>query len=140
MKHNCKIKKKCEEEKNEIYERLLKLETYNRQLEEDNKKIIKDNKKFKQEIRKLKTNRLCIQNINNGINTNNGTIINNITLVGYGKEDFSKLDRIDIIRALKTGYNSSITLTEAVHFNPKYPEYHNVYISDIKDKYAMMFE
>lgn len=33
-----------------------------------------------------------------------------------------------------------ITLTKAVHFNPKYPEYHNVYISNMRSQHAMMYD
>jgi hypothetical protein len=44
------------------------------------------------------------------------------------------------LKSLKNGFYSAVHLTEAVHFNPKYPEYHNVYISNIKDKYAMMYD
>ena len=43
------------------------------------------------------------------------------------------IDNGDILKCLKKGFYSTIYLTEAVHFNPKYPEYHNVYISNIKD-------
>jgi GTP-binding protein EngB required for normal cell division len=75
--------------------------------------------------------------INNG-NVNN--VVNNINLVGYGFEDISRLDKGDILSALQNGYNSTIRLTEAVHFNPKYPEYHNVYISNIRDKYGMLYD
>jgi hypothetical protein len=81
-------------------------------------------------------------NTNNGSvtnNMNNGTV-NNIILVGYGNEDLSKLSKSDILKALQTGYNSTVKLTEAVHFNPNFPEYHNVYISNMKDKYAMMHD
>jgi len=61
-------------------------------------------------------------------------------LVGYGKEDISKLDKSELIKALQNGFYSTTKLTEALHFNPKYPEYHNIYISNIKDKYAMMYD
>jgi hypothetical protein len=44
------------------------------------------------------------------------------------------------LKILQTGYNSTVKLTEAVHFNPNFPEYHNVYISNMKDKYAMMHD
>ena len=149
MKHNCKIKKKDDEEKNKIYEKLLKLEMDNLKLENDNKrllklekttrKIINENKKLKQEMKQLKTVKI-VHNIKDNIfNVNNG-IINHITLVGYGKEDISKLDKKDMLRVLQNGYNSTIKLAEVLHFNPKYPEYHNVYISNMKDKYAMMYD
>lgn len=64
----------------------------------------------------------------------------NIILVGYGKEDMTKIDKGDVIRALQNGFKSSVRLTEAMHFNPKYPENHNVYISNMRDKYAMIFD
>jgi hypothetical protein len=70
----------------------------------------------------------------------NNNVVNNVTLVGYGNEDISKIDKQDMLKVLRNGYNSTIKLTETLHFNPKYPEYHNIYISNIKDKYAMMYD
>ena len=140
MRQNCKIKKREDIKRDEIYERLLKLE-------EDNKKIHKlekENKKLKMEVDMIKK-KGCQKNINNGIinngnvNINNGTV-NNITLVAYGEEDISKLDKNDILKVLRNGYNSTLKLTETVHFNPKYPEYHNIYITNMKDKYAMLYD
>jgi hypothetical protein len=75
-------------------------------------------------------------NIDNSVGK---SINNNIFLVGCGKEDFSKIDKKELLRAIKSGFDSTINLTEIVHFNPKYPEFHNVYIPNIKDKYAMKF-
>jgi len=136
MRTACKVKKQEDVTKEDILERLLKLE-------EDNKKIKKleeDNKKLKKEIKKLKS---INPTINNGtINTNNGIINtnNNIVLIGYGREDMDKIDSNDILKSMKKGFYSTITLTDTVHFNPKYPEYQNIYISNIKDKYAMMYD
>jgi ankyrin repeat protein len=64
----------------------------------------------------------------------------NSSSLSYGQEDMTKIDNDEILNALKKGYYSTLTLTEAVHFNPKYPEYQNVYISNIKDKYAMYYD
>jgi hypothetical protein len=63
-----------------------------------------------------------------------------IITVGYGKEDLSKIDKKDILKAMQHRYNSAIKLTETLHFNPKHPEYHNIYITNMKDKYAMLFD
>jgi hypothetical protein len=83
------------------------------------------------------------KNINKG-NIHNGDVNNNVTanifLTGYGKEDLSKLDKSEMLKIFQNGFNSAIKLTEFIHFNPKYPEYHNIYISNMKDKYAMMFD
>jgi hypothetical protein len=176
MRDVCKIKKQNDKEKEDILERLMKLEEDNKrlaQLEEDNKRLIKleednkkqqkatkkleaDNKKLKEENKKMKTcmrrvikttdkssdinNKITNNSINNGI-VNNGTFNNNnIILVGYGSEDLSKLSKLDMLKVLQSGYNSTVKLTEVVHFNPDFPEYHNVYISNMKDKYAMMHD
>jgi hypothetical protein len=127
MKHNCKVKKQEEKEKVEIYRQLLELKDENSKLKEKVKLMKKENDNVNI------TNNINMTNINNGI-------IANITLVGYGKEDISKLDKDDMLKVLRNGYYSTIKLTEALHFNPKFPEYHNIYISNIKDKYAMMYD
>jgi hypothetical protein len=76
---------------------------------------------------------------NNNCNINNGTV-NNIYLVGCGKEDMAKIDYNDLLKGIKMGFNSTLNLIDTVHFNPKYPEFHNVYISSMKNKYAMMYD
>jgi hypothetical protein len=45
-----------------------------------------------------------------------------------------------MLKILQTGFNSTVKLTEALHFNPNFPEYHNIYIPNMKDKYAMMHD
>lgn len=105
----------------------------------------KENEKLATEVNKLKSSKAtkAAKTINNtqNINTqniNNGTI-NNITIVAYGKEDVSQIDREDIIKALKTGFNSTKQLTEAIHFNPKYPHYSNIKRSNYNMKNKIMY-
>lgn len=140
MRNSCIIKKQEEEEKENILERLVRLENSNRRLEQDNNDL-------KKEIITLKETVVSTKNTTNNRfqsqtnNTNKGIVINgNVTLVGYGKEDLSKLVDIELLKILRQGYNSTVKLTEAVHFNPKYPENHNIFISNMKNKYAMMFD
>ena len=144
MRHACKTKKEEEDNKNIIYERLIKLE-------EQNKKLIKDMDNMKKKVKSVKVikNTMVEGDVNIKTDVNNGTVnnglinnvnVNNVILVAYGKEDFKKLDQKEILKVLHNGYNSSLKLTEIMHFNPKYPEYHNIYISNMKDKYAMMYD
>jgi hypothetical protein len=149
MKHSCKIKQQDDTEKENILDRLLRLEHANKELAETSKKesvtskkeidqLKKENNVLKKKVDKLaKIN--TVSKIVNTTNINKGTV-NNIILVGYGQEDISRIDRNEVIKALQNGFNSSIKLTEILHFNPKYPEYHNVYISNMKDKYAMTYD
>lgn len=159
MKHSCKIKKEKDEEKDKIFERLVKMEEENKASKDEIAKLKKDSsakiaklekelasvKKKVKDVKKAGAGTVNNRDVNNGTigNVNNGTInnnIQNIILVGYGNEDISKIDTAEILKVMKNGYSSTIKLTEAVHFNPKHPEYHNIYISNMKDKYAMMFD
>jgi hypothetical protein len=157
MKHNCNVKKQNDEEKNLIYERLLNLEKDNKRLlclEKNNKKVAIENKKLKKKVENMEKQIKVVNNIkDNIVNLNTGTVnstvnnntvnnntVNNIILVGYGNEDILKMDRSDILKVLQNGYGSTLKLTDVIHFNPKYPEYHNIYISNIKDKYAMVYD
>ena len=61
-------------------------------------------------------------------------------LVGYGNEDMSKIDKDDILKALKHGYMIPIEMTKITNFNEKHPEFHNVYIPRITERYGMMYK
>jgi hypothetical protein len=134
MNHTCKIKKSEDLNRGQIYERLLALERKSEGIEKENEQLKKKVVTLEQKSPKVtKITHNTTKNINNGI-------VAHINLIGYGKEDLSKIDKKDILKAMQSGYDSTIKLTETLHFNPKHPEYHNVYITNVKDKYAMMFD
>jgi hypothetical protein len=163
MRQSCKTKQKEDALKNEIYSTLMKdakaeleaemkeslkaeieymkeiMKKESKDKEENHEKQIKElSLKIKKLESKDSTGNITAKNSNINTGTINNTT-NNIIIVGHGKEDMTKIDSADILKVLKNGYNSTIHLTEAVHFNPKYPEFQNVYISNMKDKYAMMY-
>lgn len=129
IKNSCKNKPDGDKEK--IYEQLLVMKNEIEQLKKENKKL-----------RKIQNNGIVAHNSTINSMTNHGTVnnINNILLIGYGKEDISKIDKNDLLKGIRSGFNSTLKLTDSIHFNPKFPEYHNVYISSMKNKYAMMYD
>ena len=141
----CKERKRMEMNENmmaenahfaQIYERLLQLENENKRLKE----LEMENSNLKSQVSLLKNDTKVVnKTTNNNCNINNGTV-NNYYLVGYGKEDLSKVDHDDLLKGMRLGFNSTLNLIDSVHFNPKYPEFHNVYISSMKNKYAMMYD
>jgi hypothetical protein len=147
MKHNCKTKKEKDTEKQTTFE-LLKTLAENKvsdnielkNLRNENKQLREDMEKIRTTLKIMESSFPMVSNTVNNMNINNGIVNNNIILVGYGNEDMSKLSKLEILNAIQNGYESTVKLTGALHFNPKYPEYHNVYISNMKDKYAMMFD
>jgi len=104
----------------------------------DDEDDIKDDEKYTD--KELKTtennsNTVLINNSNNK-NCNQSTV----KIVAYGKEDISKIPTEEIAEIFKYGYKSAIKLVELIHFNPKYPEYQNIYISNIQSSYANMYD
>ena len=136
LKERCKVKKTNEEDKQQIFDKLLKKME---QIEEENKIIMNENKELKQKIANIGCNKKNI--IKNNNNSNNNININNkIQIIAYGnnKEDINKLDQDTILNILSKGFFSTVELTNQLHFNPNLPEYHNIYIPNITSIYTMV--
>ena len=133
----CKIRKEETRDKELIYQELLsKMETYEK--EKDNQyNLIKE---LNNKIEKLEKEKIHTQNNKNIKHQNNG-ISNTINIIGFGKEDLSKIDNASFFEALtQLGYNIPTKMLEKIHINEKYPEYKNIYISDINRGNAMIYD
>ena len=79
-----------------------------------------------------------------GININNSTITQNIQqnikLLAYSNTDTSHLTDNDYLKCLKHSNFCIPHLIEKIHFDPKKPENHNIYISNLKNNYAMIYD
>jgi len=65
---------------------------------------------------------------------------NNITLIAYNKQpDLSHLTNKDYLRIMNKGFKSVPKLIEEIHFNPNKPENQNIFIPNIKNNYAMVW-
>jgi len=148
IRMSCKVKTDDDNKKKEIYNNLvgirrqteeLRLIVEKEQLEIQRKKMLLES--IRLDTRLNNNDMIGDKNQNRNINIINSTINinNNIVLVGCGKEDMSRIDKNDIIKNIN-GFYTPLNLTDTIHFNPKYPEYHNVYISSMKDKYAMIYD
>jgi hypothetical protein len=117
-------------EMNELKEKLTQQEQKNNKLEQEI-----------QSLKKMSKNKIINNSNNKIINTNShNNITNNIQLIAFGKETMDKIDKKGILKALKKGYFSTVELTDQIHFNPKIPEHHNIYIPNLKDKYTMIYD
>jgi hypothetical protein len=111
-------------------------------LSEVKKEKVKEIKELKKEINMLKGSSTTINgnNNNNTLNSNSNNT-NNIVLVNYGGENLAKLDKKKLIECVSRGaFQSTVKLTDAIHFDPDHPENHNIYISNMKNKYAMEYK
>lgn len=141
------IKYSCKKNKDEDLKELARLFNEKEKMAKDNELMLLMEKKDKQlenmqkQIDKL-TNKLQIQNMNNGI-VNNGTVNNNtinIQLLNHKDTDYSHLTHNDYMACISNCNKCVTTLIEKVHFNPNKPENMNIYLSNIKGKYIMIYK
>ena len=130
----CKVKKENDKKMDALMERLIKIEENNKRLEESDKKN-------KEEIAKLKEENSNYKNVINNTQNNIGTQNNIIFKIkAYGTEDTSKITFNDYKKIFGRGMNSTPALVEKLHFDKNTPENHNVYISNLRDEYVLMFD
>ena len=129
IKYNCK--KNNDEDLKELVRLInLKLDAKDKQIEIQSKQIDTQNKQIDKLMGKLE--------INGSFNTTN--IQNNITLLAYKDTDLSHLTDKDYITSIKKVNFCVRNLIEKIHFNPEKPENMNIYISNLKNKYLMIYD
>ena len=64
----------------------------------------------------------------------------NMNLLNYNETDTSHLTDEDYRKCIRNASRCVLRLIEKVHFNPNKPENMNLYISNMKDKYMMMYK
>ena len=106
----------------------------------DNQLALRDKKMemMQKQIDKL-TSKLQIQNVNQGIVQNGNNTIN-IQLLNHQDTDYSHLTPKDYITCIKDCNKCVKSLIEKVHFNTNKPENMNIYLSNIKGKYLMIYK
>ena len=62
-----------------------------------------------------------------------------IKILAYKDTDLSHLTDKDYLKCIKHSNFCVPNLIEKIHFNPKKPENHNIYISNLKNNYVMIY-
>jgi len=130
----CKEKKKEEEAKDSMDE-LVKI--LNNQMKEQKKELDKRDKQIKEQNKQIEQ---LIKKA--GINNSNITqnIQNNIKLLAYKDTDISTITNKDIRSCMNHNNMCVSHLIKMIHLDPKKPENHNVYISNLKNGYIMVYD
>ena len=128
------IKYTCTKNKDEDLKELVRL--MNIQMEQQRQELTKTIETKSKQIEKL-MGKLEISGSFN--NTTNNTI-NHFTLLPYRETDTSHLTDQDYRYCIKRVNHCVKSMIEKVHFNPLKPENRNIYISNIKDKYIMLYD
>ena len=125
------IKYTCTKNKDEDLKELVRL--LNQRLETQKQEFIKKIESQSKQIDKL----MGKLEIHGSFNTTN---IQNINLLAYRATDISHLTDQDYKSCIKKVNYCVKNMIEKVHFNPSKPENMNIYISNIKDKYIMVYD
>jgi hypothetical protein len=129
------IKYSCTKNKDEDLKELVRLlnsqlQAQSSQLQSQNQQIQTQSKQIEKLMGKLE--------INGSFNTTN--IQNNIQLLPYKNSDTSHLTNKDYEACIKKVNFCVMKLIEKIHFNPDKPENMNIYISNMKNKYLMVYD
>jgi hypothetical protein len=129
------IKYTCKKNKDEDLKELVRLmniqiEQQKLELQTQSKKIDTQSKQIEKLMGKLE--------IHGSFNTTNN--IQTINLLAYRETDVSHLTDQDYRSCIKRVNYCVKNMIEKVHFNPSKPENMNIYISNIKDKYIMVYD
>jgi hypothetical protein len=139
---NRHIKYTCTKNKDEDMKELVRL--MNIKIEQQKQELQTQSKEIDSQSKKIETQSKQIEklmgklDINVSFNTTNN--IQNIQLLAYRATDVSHLTDQDYRSCLKKVNHCVKHMIERVHFNPTKPENMNIYISNIKDKYIMVYD
>jgi hypothetical protein len=123
-----------------------------KELIEEMRELKRENKELKETIIKTTTNKVkkntsnnnCNNtntNINANVNSNNTIIHNHNTIVAFDTEDFgSILTDAECGKLLFRGRSAVLELLKHIHFNEKYPQFHNCYISNTRDFRGIIYD
>ena len=127
------IKYSCTKNKTEDLTELVRLmnlqiETQRNQIQNQTKQIDNQHKQIEKLMGKL------------DMTGTFNTTINHIQLLNYKDTDVSHLTDADYKKCIQKVCFCVMNLIEKVHYNPDKPENMNIYISNLKDKYLMVYE
>jgi len=133
---SCKEKLRDDEDKKNLLDLINVL---NKKLDEKDKQIEKKDKQF-EEILNKKDKQIDELIMKTGINIGTQNIQQNINILAYKNTDISHLTDKDYLKCLNHSNFCIPHLIEKIHFNPQKPENHNIYISNLKNNYAMIYD
>ena len=125
------IKYTCKKNNDEDLVELVRL------LNEKTKSLQNQNENMQNQIDKL-SQKLQMQNVNNHNNLHSHNKYD-IKILNYNNTDYEHLTEKDYLKCFQENNHCVKQLIEKVHFTKENPENHNIYISNIKNNYVMVY-
>ena len=133
--------KKEKEIREEMRKEMLKeMKDMKEQQNKKDKEVQKELAKMKEQL--MKSLAESSKHINIGSNNSNiqNNIHNEIKIIAYGKEDTSYITDNEYKLLIHKGFKSVPNLVEYIHFNGNKPENQNIYISNMRDNYVLVYD
>ena len=144
LKKYCKEKKKEEEHKEDLLKlvKLLndKLDKQSKEMNDKVNQISKELKKANKELKKRDRQLIELQKKTGVTIGQQNNIQNNIKILAFNKTDMSHLKDKDYLKFLSHSNFCVPHMIKKLHFDPHKPENHNIYISNIKNNYVMIYD
>ena len=103
-------------------------------------KNLLENKELKKELSEIKKQIDILLESKKNITINNNSSNNTINIIKFGSENINELlTTNEIFKILTNNYSSINESIKAVHFNDNRPEYHNIYITNLRDDIAYFY-
>jgi hypothetical protein len=128
--------------KNNTNDSIIEIKKENAEIKLLLNNILKECKIHPKTLQKINNQLTNSNNSNNNSNNTNNGIINNktVNIVKFGSEDLASiLSKSEILKILNHKMMSLEESIKAIHFNNKRPQFKNIYITNLKDKYAYVF-
>lgn len=135
----CKEKKKDDEDRDNL---MALVNMLNSQLVEQREQLKEQKEQLKEQKEQNREQQKQIKELikKAGVNIGTQNIQQNIKILAYKNTDLSHLTDQDYLQCLNRSNMVIPNLIKKIHFNPKKPENHNIYISNIKNKYVMIYD
>ena len=131
----CKEKKEHDNEMNKMY---ILIDKLNEQLKVQEEKIEDQQEKINDQQKKI--DQLKIKKTTNNNLQINGDVNINLNRLDYNKTDYDCISDEDIKNAIHMTNKCVQAMFKSIHFNTKYPQNQNIYVSNLKSGMAMVLE
>jgi hypothetical protein len=133
------LKKENDEMKKQLID-IKKMETKMEEIKNMESKMEEMKSMITELLKTRKIHPKTLQKINNNL-VNNGTINNNTTIVKFGSVNInSVLTPKEVMGVLLKPFLSTEECINLIHFNDKRPEYNNIFITNLKDDLAYVYD
>jgi len=117
--------------------------------ENNKKKEIEDivDKKLKEILSSMKIHPKTLEKINNQLincnntNSNNNTVINNNIIIPLSEQNLKEvLNKSDKMAILNSGSQAHLKLTDMIYNNPELKKYRNIYVTNLSNNIAYVYD